>query len=109
MNTIIISATKARNTFFSLLDKVASGTEVIMKKDDEEVAVLSPKQKKTNWKALLKATKETAGILKDYEYDPEDNPLRRKGAADFLGKWDKDLIKKKRLLPLLPWRSMAQL
>lgn len=39
---------------------------------------------KTNWTAILEASKRVHGILKDY--DLEDNPLRRKGAASFLGK-----------------------
>ncbi len=71
------------------------GTQVIIEKDSKEVAVLSPKKQTVNWAALRKATKETHGILKDYDFDPEDNPLRRKGAADFLGKWDKGLKFKK--------------
>lgn len=87
MNTIRVSATKARNEFFSLLDQVASGMQVIIEKDSKEVATLSPKKQKTDWAALLKASKKVHGIWKDY--DPQDNPLRRKGAADFLGKWDK--------------------
>lgn len=44
---------------------------------------------KTNWAVILKASKKVHGILKNY--DLEDDPLRRKGAADFLGKWDKGL------------------
>lgn len=87
MNTIKISATKARNNFFELLNQVALGKHVIIERDNKEVAMLSPKEKKTDLKALLKASKKVHGIWKDY--DPEDNPLRRKGAADFLGKWDK--------------------
>lgn len=87
MNTIRVSATKARNNFFSLLEQVALGTQVIIEKDSKEVATLSPKKQKTDWAALLKASKKIHGIWKDY--DPEDNPLRKKGAADFLGKWDK--------------------
>ena len=87
MNTIIVSATKARNRFFELLNLVALGREVIVKKDSKEVAIIAPKKAKTDWKGLLKATKETYGILKDYA--PGDNPLRRKGAADFLGRWDR--------------------
>ena len=87
MNTITVSATHARNNFFELLNQVALGRQVIIKKDFKEVAVLSSRKPKTDWKALLKATRESHGILKDY--DPQDNPLRRKGAADFLGNWDK--------------------
>lgn len=91
MNTIRMSATAARNKFFDLLNQVASGTQVIIEKDAKEVAVLSPKKKTVDWAAFNKAIKETHGILKDDDFDPEDNPLRRKGAADFLGKWDKGL------------------
>lgn len=87
MNTIRMSATAARNNFFDLLNQVASGTQVIIEKDSKEVAVITPKKQKTDLKALLKASRKVRGIWKDY--DEEDNPLRRKGAASFLGKWDK--------------------
>lgn len=88
MNTLRISATKARNNFFELLNQVALGnTQVIIEKDSKEVALLSPKEKKMDWKGLKKAMKEVHGIWKDYDVE-RDNPLRRKGAADFLGKWD---------------------
>lgn len=94
MNTIRVSATKARNSFFELLNQVILGREVIVEKDSREVAVISPKKTKIDWKALFKASKGTHGILK--EYYPEDNPLRRKGAAKFLGRWDKDIKAKYR-------------
>lgn len=94
MNAIRISATAARNKLFTLLEQVAAGMEVVIEKDKKEIAVLSPLKTKTNWKALLKATKETHGLFKDY--NPNDNPLRRKGAVDFLGRWDRDLIGKKK-------------
>ena len=87
MNTIRISATKARNNFFTLIDQVALGMQVIIEKDAREVAVLAPKKQKTDWVALRKATKQSHGIWKNYDQD--DNPLRRKGAAGFLGKWDR--------------------
>lgn len=87
MNTIKISATKARNNFFELLNQVAYGTKVIIEKDSKEVAILTSSKVKTDWKGLWKATKESHGILKDY--NPQDNPLRRPGAANFLGRWDK--------------------
>lgn len=89
MNTIRLSATSARNKFFELLNQVALGTQVIIERDNKEIAVLSPKITKTDWKSLRIALKETKGILKDY--DLENNPLRRKGASEFLGKWDKGL------------------
>lgn len=87
-----MSATKARNNFFELLNQVALGnTEIIIEKDSKEVAVLTPKKQKIDWKEFRRAAKVAKGILKDSDYDPEDNPLRRKGAADFLGKWDQGL------------------
>jgi len=89
MNTIRLSATSARNNFFELLNKVALGTEVIIEKDNKEIALLVPKTTKTDWDGLLRASKKVRGIMKDY--DTEDNPLRRKGASDFLGQWDKNL------------------
>lgn len=97
MNTIKVSATKARNNFFSLLEQVASGMEIVIEKDRKEIAVLKPKKQTVDWKGLLKASKAAHGILKDD--DPNDNPLRRPGAKNFLGRWDKDLplrkVKKK--------------
>ena len=90
MTTIRLSATAARNRFFDLLNQVALGeTQVIIEKDAKEVAVLIPRKQKTNWKGFLKAAREAKGILRDY--DPMDNPLRRPGASDFLGKWDRGL------------------
>lgn len=93
MNTIKVSATKARNNFFTLLDQVVLGTHVIIEKDKKEVAILSPKKTQMDWKGFRKAAKAAKGILKDY--DPSGNPLRRPGAADFLGRWDQDLLVKK--------------
>lgn len=96
MNTIRISATAARNRFFELLDMVSAGTEVIIEKDKEEVALLSPRKTKTDWKALSKAIKEARGVLKDYSVE-EITPTRKKGSWKRLGKWDQglDLSKKK--------------
>ncbi len=82
-----VSATKARNNFFDLLNQIALGTQVIIERDAKEVAVISPKKQTVNWVALKKASKAVHGIWKDY--DPKDNPLRRKGAWPSLGKWDK--------------------
>ena len=95
MGTIRVSATAARNNFFELLNQVAMGTQVIIEKDSKEVAVLSPKKPQIDWQEFKKAAEKARGILKDVDFDPEDNPLRRKGAADFLGKWDKGLKFKK--------------
>lgn len=93
MSTIRVSATAARNRFFEILNQVALGTHVIIEKDSKEVAVLSPRKQRTDWKGLLKASKEAHGILKDY--DPKDNPLRRPGAKNFLGRWDRPDYKPK--------------
>lgn len=90
MNTIRISATAARNKFFTLLDQVAQGTEVIIEKDRKEVAVMTPKVTKTDWVALRKASKAVHGIWKDVELS--DLPTRKKGAWARLGKWDKELL-----------------
>lgn len=88
MSTIRVSATSARNKFFELLNQVALGTQVIIEKDKKEVAVISPTKKGTDLKGLIKASERARGIFKDYDVK-RDNPLRRKGAADFLGRWDK--------------------
>lgn len=89
MNTITISATAARNKFFTLLDQVALGTEVIIEKDKKVVAILKPKTTKTDWVALKKASKAVHGIWKDQ--DPSDLPQRRKSDWSRIGKWDKNL------------------
>lgn len=89
MNTIRLSATAARNNFFQLLDKVAAGMEVVIEKDKKEIATLSPRNTKTDWVALRKASDAAWGIWKDEPYDPLDNPLRRPAAKKFLGRVDK--------------------
>ena len=86
MNTITVSATHARNNFFELLNQVALGREVIIKKDAKEIAVLSSRKTKTDWKALKKASLAVHGILKDYSIE-EISPLRKKGAWKRIGKW----------------------
>lgn len=88
MNTIRVSATKARNNFFELLNQVALGAQVVIEKDKKEVAVISSRKTKTDWKGLLKASKAVHGILSGYSVE-EISPLRRKGAWKRLGKWDK--------------------
>ena len=72
-----------------MLNLVATGTQVIIERDNKEIAVLSSRTTKTDWKGLLSASKKVRGIFKNYK--TEDNPLRRKGASDFLGKWDRGL------------------
>lgn len=88
MNTIRVSATKARNNFFELLNQISLGTQVIIERDSKEVALMSPQKQTVNWVALKKASKAIHGIWKDY--DQEDNPLRRKNAWPSLGKWDEN-------------------
>ena len=90
MTTIRLSATSARNKFFELLNQVALGTQVIIERDNKEVAVLSPKKTKTDWPEFLKAAKAAKGILKNYSIE-EISPLRKKRAWKRLGTWDQDL------------------
>lgn len=87
MNTLRVSATKARNNFFELLNQVALGTEVIIEKDSKEVAVLSPRKQTVDWVALKKASEATHGIWKDSGTKLENLPTRRKGAWSRVGKW----------------------
>ncbi len=88
MQTITVSATKARNNFFDLLNQVEKGHVVVIEKDKKIIAkVVSLKSTKNRNQGFLKAFDGVKGILNDY--DDTDNPLRRSGAADFLGKWDK--------------------
>ena len=86
MNTITISATAARNNFFDLLDQVAQGTQVIIKRDQEEIAVLTPKKTTTDWGALKRASQKLHGVLKGYSVD-QLLPLRKKNAWKRLGNW----------------------
>lgn len=91
-----VSATKARNQFFELLNQVALGRQIIIEKDAKEVAVLVPKKQKTDWAAFRKAAKAAHGILKDYSID-EIVSVRKADAWKGFGDWDKDrnLSKKK--------------
>lgn len=88
MNTLRVSATKARNNFFELLNQVAMGKQVIIEKDSKEVAVISPKETKTDWESLLKASKAVHGIFRGLSVE-EISPLRKKGAWKGFGQWDK--------------------
>lgn len=88
MNTIRLSATSARNKFFELLNQVALGTQVIIEKDKKEVATLSPRKTKTDWKTLRRVLKDAHGILKGYSID-EIVPTRKKGAWKGFGEWDR--------------------
>lgn len=90
MNTLRVSATKARNNFFELLNQVAIGREVIIERDRKEVAIITSVQTKTDRDGLLKASKAIHGILKGYS-TYEISPLRKKGAWKGFGQWDKPL------------------
>ena len=86
MKTIRVSATHARNNFFELLNLVSTGSEVVVEKVRRMAAKIVPVKSTPRNKGLLKALDRAA---KGFVYDEKDNPLRRPGAADFLGKWDK--------------------
>src|SRR3989344_3645384 len=94
MNTIKVSATHARNNFFELLEKVSMGAQVLVERNNKPIAAIVPRKSKVDWAGLKKAMDNAHGILKDY--DPKDNPLRKPGAANFLGRWDRGLVKPKR-------------
>ncbi len=84
MNIITVSATKARNDFFKLLEEVKKGKEVIIKKDREIVATMIKIKdlKKKNNKGLVKALEEASAVLKfDKNYV---SPLR-KSVPEFFG------------------------
>lgn len=103
--TKTVSAYEARTNLGELLNLVYyKGDIVIIEKMGKPMVKLTkvevPKKRTkknlkpgtVNWEALLKASKKAHGILKDY--NPEDNPLRRKDATEFLGRWDRDLGRK---------------
>jgi len=86
MQTITVSATKARNDFFSVLAWVSSGKRVMIEKDRKPVANIISVTDGANNKGLMKAlNKASAGFV----YSKTDNPLRKSGSSNFLGKWDK--------------------
>ena len=87
MNTIRVSATKARNNFFQLLDKVAAGASVVVEKDSKEVAEIVSRKRNVNNKGLMKALRKAA---KGFVYSEKNNPLRRPGATSFLGRWGRE-------------------
>ena len=93
-STITVSATHARNNFFELLNQVAAGRRIVIEKDKKEIAVLESRKDEVNHRNYLKAARAVKGILAVSDYDPLDNPLRKPGAKNFLGKWDKVLQKK---------------
>ena len=82
MNIITVSATKARNDFFKLLEEVKKGKEVIIKKDREIVATMIKIKDLKNNKGLVKALEEASAVLKfDKNYV---SPLR-KSVPEFFG------------------------
>lgn len=87
MQTMKVSATHARNDFFNLLAMVAMGREIVVEKDKKPVARLGPIVTKVGRNKGLVRALDKASM--NFVYDEKDNPLRRPGAADFLGKWDK--------------------
>lgn len=86
MQTITVSATKARQDFFNILNAVSKGDSFIIKKDDEEVARVTPIVRGTDLVGLKKALDNLAasGAFKDF--DLNDSPLRNKQAKAWLKK-----------------------
>lgn len=84
MQTITMSATKARNQFFDILTWVSMGKTVMIEKDKKLIANITPISKINRNKGLLKAL-DAASI--GFVYNKEDNPLRKKGASKFLGRF----------------------
>lgn len=85
MQTITVSATKARQEFFDILKLVMAGKSFMIQKDNVLVANITPiSDKAFRNRGLLKALKKASGA---FTYSNSDNPLRRKGATDFLGKF----------------------
>lgn len=93
MQTITISATKARQDFFNIFNKVFAGTEVLVMKDGKQIIRMSPMEVSDGWvskrKKLLKSLAKTHGTVK--EINLEDSPLRGKKSVEWLGKWDKGI------------------
>lgn len=74
MQTQIISATKARNDFFNILDWVSMGNKVLVKKDGGDAITMSSSKIGSNLAGLQKAMVACHGILKDF--DLSQSPLR---------------------------------
>lgn len=68
MEKLVITATQARKSFFSLLDKAAEGkTEIVVVKNDAEKAVSFvpvAKPKNSSWKEFKKEAEGVYGIAK---------------------------------------------
>lgn len=86
MQTITVSATKARQEFFDLLIQVAAGKSFIIKKDNLEVARVTPISRGTDLVGLKKAMDAIHGIAKDF--DLSKSPLRGKASKKWFAKID---------------------
>lgn len=93
MQSITVSATKARNEFFDILSKVGAGASFVVEKDRKKVAEIIPvasdmetwEEKK---KRMIKVLDEVSGSWKGIRFR---SPLRGKKARAWLGRWDKDI------------------
>ena len=92
MQTITISATKARNNFFELLTSVSRGDKYIVEKDKNQIARIVPISDLEDWNKkkvrMLKVFTEANGILKGEKFTSQ---LRGKKARAWLGRWDKNI------------------
>ena len=90
MQTIKVSATKARNDFFNLFNLVLSGTEVLVEKDKKHTIKMTSVVDEESWakkrKRVLKVLEEVRGSWKDVDFK---SPLRGKWALRRFGNWDK--------------------
>jgi prevent-host-death family protein len=87
MNLSTLSATKARNNFFDLLNQVMMGKSFVVERNDKPVAMITSIKAKTDVAKLKRALKASKGIVSKDAYALEDNPLRRLRAKKFLGNW----------------------
>lgn len=87
MNLQTLSATKARNNFFDILDQVLQGKSFVVERNEKPVAMISHVESGTDIKKLKKVLKFTKGIFSDDDYIDDDNILRNKKANKFLGSW----------------------
>ena len=90
--TIRMSATKARNNFFDLLNQVALGISVVIEKDKKVVAELrQPMKVISQVERLNKVMKEVAGTFPKDAYKGNDNIFRNARARKYMrekfGKW----------------------
>ena len=90
MQTIRVSATKARQTFFELLNLIALGkTRVLIERDAKEVAVIEPAQRGTDLVGLKKAMDALAASGAFKNFDLTKSPLRGKASKKWFAKIDK--------------------